>query len=80
MQIQSIFWEAKYDFISFFLLLIGVSLQRLETKKIFWNLERVEWPTISVDWWEIKIKSKIVAENFTDSTLKDLEPGLHNHF
>ena len=49
MQIQSIFLEAKYDFIIFFLLLIGVSLQRLETKKKFWNLERVEWPTISVD-------------------------------
>lgn len=49
MQIQSIFLEAKYDFIIFFLLLIGVSLQRLETKKRFWNLERVEWPTISVD-------------------------------
>lgn len=33
----------------FFSLLIGVSLKRLETKKTFWNLERVEWPTISVD-------------------------------
>lgn len=32
-----------------FSLLIGVSLQRLEPKKKFWNLERVEWPTISVD-------------------------------
>ena len=32
-----------------FSLLIGVSLQRLETKKKIWNLERVEWPTISVD-------------------------------
>ena len=30
-------------------LLIGVSLQRLETNKKFWNLERMEWPTISVD-------------------------------
>ena len=64
MRIQSIFWEAKYDFISFFLLLIGVSLQRLETKKKFWNLERVEWPAISVDWWEIKIKSNNCGRKF----------------
>ena len=48
MQIQSIFLEAKYDFIIFFYCSL-VSLQRLETKKKFWNLERVEWPTISVD-------------------------------